>query len=240
VSRANGNLERFALRIVTLDRAGAVPDTGQVLRYLGYPPEHAPDARIEQRVREAIEGQDCGSLGTFALYAVLSSGRHKLSLPGDAQFTGSIGEFVGSATRVGVFIATAGPEIVQRASELMRDGDMLGGLILNAIGSHMAEVGVERVAAELRSLLQPGEALSLPFSPGYCGISLVQQKTVFSLVDGSRIGVELLPTMIMKPLKSVSGLIGIGPEEAIAACGSPCDRCTLLDCAMRRTAGSGV
>jgi hypothetical protein len=234
VSPANGNLERFALRIVTLERSDAVPDTGQVLRYLGYPPERAPQPRIEQRVREAIESQHCGSAGTFALYHVVSAGPRKLSLPGDAEFTGSIGEFVGFATRVAVFVATAGPEIVHRASELMRDGDMLGGLILNAIGSHMAEVGVERIVAELRSSLPAGEALSLPFSPGYCGISLVQQKSVFRLVDGSRVGVELLPTMIMKPLKSVSGLIGIGPEGSIASCGSPCDHCTLLDCAMRR------
>jgi hypothetical protein len=46
--------------------------------------------------------------------------------------------------------------------------------------------------------------------------------------------VELLPAMIMKPVKSVSGLVGIGPREAVMAYGNPCDRCPAVDCRMRR------
>jgi hypothetical protein len=38
----------------------------------------------------------------------------------------------------------------------------------------------------------------------------------------------------MKPVKSVSGLIGIGPQAAVHAYGNPCQRCPSLDCRMRR------
>jgi hypothetical protein len=38
----------------------------------------------------------------------------------------------------------------------------------------------------------------------------------------------------MQPLKSVSGLIGIGLAEQVQSYGSPCDRCELYACSMRR------
>jgi hypothetical protein len=93
---------------------------------------------------------------------------------------------------------------------------------------------VERLVDHLRARIPDGTALTLRYSPGYCGISLKQQQKLFRLVPADRIGVELLPTMIMKPIKSVSGLIGIGPAPAIKAYGNPCSRCPLKDCAMRR------
>jgi hypothetical protein len=63
---------------------------------------------------------------------------------------------------------------------------------------------------------------------------LREQQTLFGLVDAAGIGVALLPTLIMRPVKSVSGLIGIGPAESITAQGTPCDRCLLDTCRMRR------
>jgi hypothetical protein len=48
------------------------------------------------------------------------------------------------------------------------------------------------------------------------------------------VGVTLTDSYFMRPLKSVSGLIGLGPAERVLAFGSPCDRCELYNCAMRR------
>jgi hypothetical protein len=65
-------------------------------------------------------------------------------------------------------------------------------------------------------------------------MALEEQKTLFSIVDGGAIGVRLWPTCIMEPVKSVSGLIGIGPAEEIVERGVPCKYCELTDCSMRR------
>jgi cobalamin-dependent methionine synthase I len=124
--------------------------------------------------------------------------------------------------------------VILLVEEAMRSGDPLAGLIYNAIGSELVEAAADRIAADLRGRLHPGEALTLRYSPGYCGMSLSQQRTNFRLIEAGDIGVELLPTLIMKPIKSVSGLIGMGPQEAVEAFGNPCDRCPLLDCRMRR------
>ena len=61
-----------------------------------------------------------------------------------------------------------------------------------------------------------------------------QQKTLFSVVDTMPIGVRLLPTMIMRPIKSVSGLVGIGLQDKITSHGIPCELCKMAKCRMRR------
>jgi cobalamin-dependent methionine synthase I len=170
----------------------------------------------------------------YAVYPVERLTPRRLTLSGGASFTGPIGEFLGGSRRVAVFLTTAGEEIVELAERATRSRDTLSGLVYDAIGSHVADAVVERVAADLRRRLDAHEALTLPYSPGYCGISLAQQRTIFRLLDARRIGVELLPALIMKPVKSVSGLIGIGPREQVQAAGNPCDRCAMIDCRMRR------
>jgi hypothetical protein len=222
--------------VVTLDPLEIAPDPAEVLRYLGYPSGAAVNSGVTERVLRAIEDSRARvrPRGVYSLYSIVHQDRRSLTLAGGVAFTGSIGEYLGGAQRAAVFVATAGPEVLSMAEETLRRRDALGGLIYNAIGSQLAEAVVERIVDDLRKRAGPHESLTLRYSPGYCGISLAQQQTLFGLVDAGRIGVELLPTLIMKPVKSVSGLLGIGPKNAIAEYGNPCDRCPLLDCRMRR------
>ena len=221
---------------VTLDPLEIEPDPGEVLRYLGYPAGAEAAKRIEDRVHRAIE-ETRGRLharGTYSLYPVTAKDRHSLTLAGRATFTGSIGDFLGGARRAAAFLATAGPEVVDLAEGALRQRDTLGGMVYNALGSHLADAASEGLIDHLRAQAGPDESLTLCYSPGYCGIALTQQLTLFTLLGAERIGVELLPAMIMKPVKSVSGLVGIGPREAVMAYGNPCDRCPAVDCRMRR------
>jgi len=221
---------------VILDPLALEPDRAEVLRYLGYPEGAPATRRVEARLEEALA--HCrGRLRPRAMYAVYPVARltpRRLTLDGGAAFTGPVGRFFAGARRVAVFLTTAGQEIVDLAEAAARSRSTLASLVFDAIGSHLADAAVGALAADLRRRLRPDEALSLPFSPGYCGISLRQQRTLFRLLDASRLGVELLPALIMQPLKSVSGLIGIGPRAQVQAAGNPCDHCGKMDCRMRR------
>jgi cobalamin-dependent methionine synthase I len=154
---------------------------------------------------------------------------------GEVEFRGAVGEFLGASECVAAFIATAGPDVERLASELMRAGDALAGLIVSAVGAERAEAAEAVVLQHLREVSQTcGFAPTLPYSPGYCGMALVEQRTLFRLFGDYDVGVTLTDSCLMQPLKSVSGLIGLGPAERVAALGSPCDRCELYNCAMRR------
>lgn len=224
------------IAVAMLDHLAIEIDRAEVLRYLGYPSGTCPSAAIEERVREAISVSQgkVSPRGTYSLYSVISSDADSLTLAGGITFTGRVGEFLGQAQRAAIFLATAGPEVDEMGQEAWRSGDAVGNLVYHALGATLVETVVDRIAEHLRRHAGPREALTLRYSPGYCGISLSQQRTIFRLVDAGPIGVELLPSLIMKPLKSVSGMIGIGLESDVTAYGNPCARCPLLDCPMRR------
>jgi hypothetical protein len=86
----------------------------------------------------------------------------------------------------------------------------------------------------LRCDLRDGEELTLRYSPGYCGMHISQQRKLFQLVQADVVGVILMPSMLMYPLKSISGLVGLAPKEAVSRYCSPCDHCARLGCHMRR------
>jgi hypothetical protein len=65
-------------------------------------------------------------------------------------------------------------------------------------------------------------------------MALTEQHTLFGLFGDYDVGVTLTDTCLMRPLKSISGLIGLAPADRVEALGSPCDRCELYSCGMRR------
>jgi len=235
VSRAAGGPESSP-PTVFLDRVRLEPDPVEVLRYLGCPPGMAPNGKIAQRIDRAIDDARgvLKARGMYTTYRVLSSARRRLTLVSGDAFTGPVREYLGRAQRIAVFLTTAGPGISWMAENAMHKGDVLGGLVFNAIGSHIADAMVHQIASDLRGRLPLDESITLPFSPGYCGIPLSQQRTIFRLLDAGRLRVKLLPTLLMKPVKSVSGLFGIGSADAVILGRNPCDRCSLIDCQMRR------
>jgi cobalamin-dependent methionine synthase-like protein len=222
---------------VILDRIHHEPDREEVLRYLGYPLGFTPDRRVMERVEDAIHEarSRLRPRGAYVIHDVAVSGRRSLTLRMGARFEGAIGEYIGRARRAAVLVATAGQEIIHLSEEAQREGDVLRGFIHSAIGSQAAEAAAEALMEDLRARIDPGESLTLRYSPGYCGMRLNEQAKIFEVVDAAAIGVELLPTLMMKPLKSVSGLVGIGPASELANAGrSPCEKCRLVDCKMRR------
>ncbi|MCA9261569.1 MAG: hypothetical protein KDA61_20270, partial [Planctomycetales bacterium] len=114
-------------------------------------------------------------------------------------------------------------------------GEGLPALICDAIGAERAEAAEAAVLQELSpQMARLRLSCTLPYSPGYCGMALTEQRKLFGLFGDQSAGVSLSETCLMRPLKSISGLIGVASESLVVAHGSPCDRCELHQCAMRR------
>jgi hypothetical protein len=69
------------------------------------------------------------------------------------------------------------------------------------------------------------------FSPGYCGWNVKDQFTLFSFFPEKFCGIELTDSALMVPVKSVSGIIGLG--ENVQKKAYPCDVCTMQNCYRR-------
>ncbi len=207
----------------------------EICRHLGYPRETIPVPRIADRIDEVVK-QAAACLtprGTYSLYDVTH--RTSLSLEiGGTSISGNVGEFFANADRIAVYVVTAGEKISEIAADAGRNGDPFAAWVMDAVGSWAAEAATDALMERIRVHLRPQEMLTLRYSPGYCGMNIDQQRILFRMAPANSIGVKLLPSLLMYPLKSTSGIVGLGQKESISVYGSPCDYCAQVGCHMRR------
>ena len=99
-------------------------------------------------------------------------------------------------------------------------------LILDGIGS----AAVDSLAQEAchfinREASSHGHQASSPISPGMPGLPISEQWQLFQLVPAEQIGVHLTSSAMMVPRKSVSMIIGIGPDMPTWTQAEVCNRC---------------
>ena len=149
---------------------------------------------------------------------------------------GPMVELMAPATQVLAAVCTIGPALERRVEELNRSGEATLAYMLDAVGvMALGEVGEAiRVLAEERASSRDwgvGPALS----PGsLVGYDLTGQREIRALLPLEEIGVELTPACVLVPHKSVSVVIGMGPEYESGHVGSICRFCSLADHCWRR------
>ncbi len=112
-----------------------------------------------------------------------------------------------------LFVCTAGTGITDYAQEIAGEGDPFLSYIMDVIGS----VTVDKAAGKIQEAIGAYAAASEwgttdPFSPGYCKWSVADQQELFRLLPAGFCGIKLSGSSLMHPIKSVSGITGIGPD----------------------------
>lgn len=220
---------------VCLNLPLAAEDPDELYRYLGYPAGFAPSARIAEHIEQVVT-QARSSLrprGVYIVYPVTQQTEDSLQL-GAVTISGKIGEFLRQSDRIAVFVVTVGAEISRLAAVAAKNGDAFSAWIMDALGSWAAESAADALMQRIRRHLAQGQELTLRYSPGYCGMSIAQQRNVFELLPADAVEVTLTPSMLMRPLKSISGLVGLAPKEVVSQYHSPCELCPRARCPMRR------
>lgn len=131
------------------------------------------------------------------------------------------------------FICTAGSEIEKLSKREMAAGNGLEGLIFDLIGSELAENITETLHQHIQKKVEIiGQKVSNRFSPGYCNWPVSEQHQLFELLKNNTCGVSLNASALMSPVKSVSGIIGIG--QNIRRVKYKCNICDDKYCIMRQ------
>jgi len=151
-----------------------------------------------------------------------------LTVPGLARSWGRI-------TRVAAVVCTIGPALEARVAELWAARELPLAVMLDSVGSG----AVESLAEYVNDLLcQEGLALGLRVtnrvSPGYGAWDVADQRRLFAFCPGAPIGVTLNEACFMTPEKSLTFIVGAGPEARVDHYFSQCARCWMRDCAYRR------
>lgn len=133
-----------------------------------------------------------------------------------------------------LFVATAGAEFEDLQMRLKDDDDMVRTFIADSFGSVIAERTADIMEECLQGELDDrGWRHTNRFSPGYCGWHVSEQQRLFPLFGVERpCGVRLTESSLMVPIKSVSGVIGLGP--GVRKLEYSCGLCDYKDCYKRK------
>jgi hypothetical protein len=130
---------------------------------------------------------------------------------------------------VAAFLCTAGNGLALKSRKEMSEGDLLKGYIYDIVGSWIVESAADLMQNRLEaSMACDNRRITNRYSPGCCGWDVVEQHKLFNLFPYNFCEIRLTPSALMDPVKSVSGLIGIG--EKVKRLPFKCNFCDMEYC----------
>ena len=145
-----------------------------------------------------------------------------------------ISEVLQHCTKAAIFALTIGSRLEDMTAQLSDKGLIVEAFILDSIGSSYTEKAADFVHGIIGELAHiKGLAISRRFSPGNCDWHVSQQKVIFDVL-ASNSDIKLKDEYLMTPEKSVSGIIGIGPQDGEVTSCNPCRICDKFTCLWRR------
>ena len=135
-----------------------------------------------------------------------------------------------------IFICTLGIATDQIIAATSASGDTLATIIMDSITTSLLGVLGEHISIIIKKegLKEKGWASTCQYSPGQYKWTIEEQKEIFQMVNGKKIGVLLNKSYLMVPFKSISGVYGFGPIDEIDKTRVACDLCPRENCIGRR------
>jgi len=126
--------------------------------------------------------------------------------------TGSqIKGYMKGAKYLALFVCTAGTIFTDLFSCYNHEGNYLEAFIADTIGSLTVEKAMDKIQEKLALEMQVnGLQITNRYSPGYCNWALSGQMELFEQIGDLPINISLTESCLMLPIKSVSGIIGVG------------------------------
>lgn len=158
---------------------------------------------------------------------------------GQAFATGpEIAQRLDGSERLALFVGTVGGGYEQLRQAYTRHDEPLLLYVLDVAGSEWAEQVANRVEREVRSQARAqGLSCSNRYSPGYCGWRVDEQHRLFGLLPPAFCGITLNGSAMMTPMKSVSGVIGMG--RSLQRSAYRCELCNLRETCRSRSGRRG-
>ena len=150
------------------------------------------------------------------------------AIPGIRRTWGEVTEAAGA-------VVTIGGALEARVAELWEARELPLAAMLDSVGSGAVESLAEHVNDLLcQQGIGRGVRVTNRISPGYGGWDVSEQPLLFHFVGGVPIGVELNDACFMTPEKTITLLVGAGPDARVDHYFTQCARCWMAGCAYRR------
>lgn len=205
--------------IIEVSAGDAQPTEQDVFTFQGIPANKKPSTATTQLFREtkkifAAYAQCTGIIADIPILAFeilyAGEGMNETATPLDAVFR--------KADNLALFAVTIGEAVSQKIDHFFKTHEYALAGMLDAFASAGAEKVADSVQDHYRKRLvhkkiATAHTVVLRYSPGYCGWHVSGQKKLFAYLKPKEIGITLLDSFLMKPLKSISGVFVAGAKD---------------------------
>jgi hypothetical protein len=228
---------RLANQIVEINNISVQLDEGEVWNCLGSRDRVVPALRDELLEMITLGLDLCEAKALQSRLDIESVGRGKVvfetGLTLENPFLAHL--FTG-AKQAEFVLVTIGSALDDRVAELTIQGDNVGAIVLDAVGSALVMNVFSQLLTRILEETQSRDwDVGTCLRPGQSYWDITGQQSVFQVVPGERIGIQLLESAFMKPQKSQSAVVPLGPELRVN--GDPnesyCRYCQAKNCPMR-------
>ena len=200
---------------------------------LGFPDGILPEP-FDQYVAEAF--QKAESLSSirgafcFSEKSEFTNGNSHIMVDGIEFGIGkTVAKELRNANSVAFFVCTAGEGISGCSRELLKGDNPVMGYVLDMLGSMIVEAATDQLQNEIKEIAnEQGLSITNRYSAGYCKWNVADQHKLFSFFPPNCSDISLTDSALMVPIKSVSGIIGLGKEVKFRQYN--CDLCSQVDC----------
>ncbi len=212
-------------------------ELAEVAKYIGYADAEIPSPIDEVILHALLEAEKlCHLQGGLVIQdnIMLANERKSIQIK-DFEFRikGRIFKELMGTEKLALFLCTAGSDISTLSKKLMKEKEMLDGYIYDVIGSLAVEKAMDIIQHQFaEKMAGEGYNITNRYSPGYCGWQTEEQFKLFQLLPDNFCNVRLTDSALMNPIKSISGIIGIGKNVHYNEYN--CDLCDAVNCIYRK------
>jgi hypothetical protein len=206
-------------KIIDIPIEDIEPNRNAVLENQRIPPNKKLSKKIETLLKKATDlflefAHPKGLISAISLseFEVVYSGENlnEKETPVDSIFR--------KADDLGLFAFTIGDNASRKIDKLFTTHEFALGCMLDSVASAGTDKAGDIIENHFLNLLSNKGEIShsraiLRYSPGYCGWHISGQKKLFEYLHPEDIGITLLDSYLMKPLKSISGVVVAGKRE---------------------------
>ena len=216
----------------TADKNLIIPNESEILRYLGEKGEKSDILKnlIDEKLDQAMQYAEFKC--SFLLKKIRIND-NRISIGDVSWHSKKLSDNLSDCHSAVIFSLTSGSGI----DRLMQSHSTkpAGEFIISAIASALTESYADLFNKEIKNYFEADNQYTRPrFSPGYGDLSMDVQNDIISLTDAKRrAGIFLTDTLMLTPVKSITGVIGISNIDKRCNI-SGCQLCDKTDCIIRR------
>lgn len=212
-------------------------DMREIYKLLGYQDSTLPDpfdSYLEEAIKFAYQQTDISATYTIIENALIEEKQGIILIEGlNLNIGKTVAKELRGALKLAFFVCTAGDSISKRAATLLKGEDPVRGYVYDLLGTYIAEAACDRMQIYLyQEYLPLGFKTTNRYSPGYCHWDVSEQHKLFSFFAEAPCGVTLTPSALMSPVKSISGVIGIGQKVKYRE--YQCELCSMTNCIYKK------